>query len=183
MGKSYLILFRGVKEFFDVDTKEPRNEDILNFVDIMKAIYARSSRFKRGNPNCRPFYVTTGKWLNDASIGSKISKSVAELRKLEIFRDVDIIPIAALEMQKLYSLSKNSIAREFTFQFRQDILEIPGVKEAFVGLISAKDFLPIVCNELGEMVRSIFYDNVRDFQGYGTVNTEIKTTLPSDKKQ
>src|ERR1700733_13082590 len=135
----------------------------------------RSSKFKRGNPNCRLFYVTTGKWLNDASIGSKIPKSVAELRKLELFRDVDIIPIGASEIQKLYGLSKNSIAREFIFQFRQDIPEIPGVKEAFVGFISAKDFLPIVCNESGEMVRSIFYDNVRDFQGYWTVNTEIKT--------
>jgi hypothetical protein len=182
-GQKLLNFVSGVKEFFDVETKEPRNEDILNFVEIMKAIYARSSKFKRGNPNCRLFYVTTGKWLNDASIGSKISKSVTELRKLEIFRDVDIVPIGASEIQKLYGLSKNSIAREFIFQFRQDIPEIPGVKEAFVGFISAKDFLPIVCNESGEMVRSIFYDNVRDFQGYGTVNTEIKRTLLSDRKQ
>jgi AIPR protein len=182
-GQKLLNFVSGVKEFFDVDTKEPRSEDIMSFVDIMKAVYSRSSKFKSGNPHCRPFYVTTGKWMNDASLASKITKSTDDLKKLEIFRDVEIIPIGASEIQKLYGLCKNSIAREFTFQFRQDIPEIPGVKEAFVGFISAKDFLPIVCNESGEMVRSIFYDNVRDFQGYGTVNNEIKTTLLSDKKQ
>ena len=182
-GQKLLNFVSGVKEFFDIDTREPRNEDIMNFVDIMKAVYSRSSKFKRGNPHCRLFYVTTGKWSDDNSITSKISKSIVELRKMEIFRDVEIVLLGASEIQRLYGLSKNSIAREFTFQFRQDIPEIPGVKEAFVGFISAKDFLPIVCDESGEMVRSIFYDNVRDFQGYGTVNNEIKTTLLSDKKQ
>lgn len=95
---------------------------------------------------------------------------------------MEIVPIGAADLQKLYSRSKNFIAREFTFQFRRDIPEIPGVKEAFVGFIPAKEFLRLVCSETGEMVRSIFYDNVRDFQGYSKVNKEIRNTLHSDKK-
>jgi len=182
-GQKLLNFVSGVKDFFDFETKEPRNDDVMIFVTITKAIYEKSSKFKKGNPTCRLFYVTTGIWVNEDSLLNKIRKCTSELKALQIFRDVEIVPIGAADLQKLYSRSKNFIAREFTFQFRHDIPEIPGVKEAFVGFIPAKEFLRLVCSETGEMVRSIFYDNVRDFQGYSKVNKEIRNTLHSDKKQ
>lgn len=172
----------GVSEFFDPNTKEPRNERILEAANVMQRIYGSSGKFKRGNPACRLYYVTTGKVQGDASLGNRIDKVKDDLESLEYFNDVEVTLIGASELRKLYNLSRNSISREFNFPSRQDIPEIPGVKEAFVGFIPAKQYLPIIC-ENGKIIRSIFYDNVRDWQGYNDVNKEISETLKSDRKR
>jgi AIPR protein len=172
----------GVGEFFNPETKEPRNERVVDAVDVMQRIYSKSGKFKRGNPACCLYYVTTGKVQGDASLGNRIDKVKGELEQLEYFNDVEVTLIGASELRKLYNLSKNSISREFMFSTRQDIPEIPGVKEAFVGFIPAMQYLPIIC-ENGKIIRSIFYDNVRDWQGYNDVNKEISETLKSDRKR
>jgi len=52
------------------------------------------------------------------------------------------------------------------------------VKEAYLGYIPAKEFLPIITNEDGEIMRGIFESNLRDFQGLNNpVNNAIKETL------
>jgi hypothetical protein len=149
---------------------------------IAAAIYKRSSKFKRSRPVCRLYYVSTGRWQGDAALEARREKAVEYLSSTELFSDVEFVPIGAADLQKLYSESKNSISRDFIFQYRQDIPEIPGVKEAYVGFIPAKQFLPIICDANGEIVRSIFYDNVRDFQDYNDVNNGMKKTLLSDSK-
>ncbi|HLI98452.1 MAG TPA: AIPR family protein, partial [Bradyrhizobium sp.] len=172
----------GVSEFFNPSTKEPRNERIIEAVEVMRRIYNKSSKFKRGNPSCLLYYVTTGKVTGDASLGNRIDKIRGELTSLEYFKEVEVTLIGASDILKLYNFSKNSISREFIFGSRQDIPEIPGVKEAFVGFIPAQQYLPIIC-ENNEIIRSIFYDNVRDWQGYNDVNEEISATLKSEKKR
>ena len=172
----------GVGEFFDPNTKEPRNARIMEFVEIMRAIYARSSKFKRGNPACLLYYVTTGKVVGDASLAARSAKVREELASSEYFSEVGVNLIGAADILKLYTFSKNSISREFVFSSRQDIPEIPGVREAFVGFIPALHYLPIVCDN-DEIVRSVFYDNVRDWQGYNDVNDEIRSTLKSDRRK
>ena len=37
--------------------------------------------------------------------------------------------------------------------------------------IPALQFLPIICDGAGEVVRSLFYDNVRDFHGFAGMPT------------
>jgi len=51
-----------------------------------------------------------------------------------------------------------------------------------LGFVSARTFLSIVSDEDGDIIKSIFYDNVRDWQDYNQVNTEIKETLASEHK-
>jgi hypothetical protein len=165
----------GVSEFFNPDTKEPRNEYVKAAADLMAAIFSKSAKFKRGNPTCRLYYATTGKWPGEGALEARRLAVTKELENLDYFSEVDVIPVGSSELQKFYNQTKNAISREFVFTNRQDIPEIAGVKEAFVGFIPAKQFLPII-SETGEIIRSIFYDNVRDFQGYNGVNNEIRET-------
>lgn len=171
----------GVSEFFNPATKEPRNDYIKAAVDVMAAIFGKSAKFKRGNPTCRLYYATTGKWSGEGALEARRAAVRKDLEGLDYFSDVEIIPVGAAELQKYYNQTKNSISREFVFANRQDVPEIPGVTEAFVGFVPAKQFLPII-SESGEIIRSIFYDNVRDFQGYNGVNNEIRETLKSNRK-
>lgn len=58
-----------------------------------------------------------------------------------------------------------------------------GVKQAYLGLVRCKDFLSLLTDSDDNMLTNIFEDNVRDFQGYNTVNTEIQDTLQNEDDQ
>jgi hypothetical protein len=146
----------------------------------MSAIYERSPKFKRGNPICKLYYVTTGSWANDPQLEARRAAAVLDLTALRLFRDVELSPVGATTIQRLYNQAKNAVSREFTFSERTVIPEIPGVTEAYLGLIPASEFISILADENGDITKSLFYDNVRDFQDYNAVNTEMRQTLESE---
>ena len=145
----------------------------------MRAIYSRAAQFKRGNLSCKLYYVTTGKWENDQSLIGRSETVTADLKNTDLFSDVDFYPIGKAEIQKLYAQAKNAIAREFVFQNRTVVSAMSGVADAYLGLIPAAEALKILTDEDGEIVKSIFYDNVRDWQNFNDVNDEIRRTLES----
>lgn len=167
----------GILEFFSDTPVAPRNNSIEQAERVMAAIYEKSSKFKRGNPVCKIFYVTAGKWTEDRALCARRDSEIARLDQLSIFREVEFTPVGAEEIQRLYNQTKNSISRTFEFPLKNVIPSMPGVSEAYLGLVPAKEFLKIVQDESGNIMKSIFYDNVRDWQDYNAVNTGIKDTL------
>jgi len=79
-------------------------------------------------------------------------------------------PVDADELYKLDQLTKNTISAEFTFPQRVPMPEMQGVKEAYLGILPAIEYLQLVVDEAGMIRKSLFYDNVRDFQSYNPVN-------------
>jgi hypothetical protein len=173
-----------VPDFFKETPTLPRSKEMKEAAELMTAIYDRSSKFKRGNPACRLYYVTTGRWTGDQALEARRANVVADLTALGVFRDVSLTPVGADGLQTLYNETKNSISREFLFPNRTPIPEVAGVKEAYLGFLAAPTFLSIIQDENGEIIKSIFYDNVRDWQGEspGHVNAEISETIRSDHK-
>lgn len=171
----------GVQDFFGKGKLE-RNDQIKSAVEIMEAIYKRSGKFSKGNPLCYMYYVTTGKWLGDKNLVARASAEVEELKVTGLFKNVEFIPVGADQIQKLYNQTKNSITREFDFPQRTVIPEIAGVKEAYLGLLPAKVFLSLVSDDDKDIIKSLFYENVRDWEGYNAINAEIRETLKSDAR-
>ncbi len=145
----------------------------------MAAIYKFSGKFKHGNPDCKLYYVTTGKWREDATLEARRQAGIADISNTNLFGSVDFQCFGADEVQRLYRESKNALSREFQFQNRTDIPEIPGITEAYLGYVPVRQFINIIKDEDGKILQSIFYDNVRDWQGDNPVNSEIIATLTS----
>ena len=173
-----------VEQFFEPNSTLSKTPALEPMIAVMRGIYDKSSKFKRGNPALKLYYVTTGRWNDEPVLEERRQRVASDLMGSGSFSDVEFSPIGAAGIQKLYQQSKNAIARELQFVNRQDLPEIPGVREAFVGFVPAKQFLRVICDDSGEIVRSLFYDNVRDFQGYveDGANDEMKKTLRSDAR-
>lgn len=169
----------GVADFFSEAPKLPRNAAVGEAAAVMSAVYERGSRFKRGNPVCRLYYVTTGKWIGDVNLEARRATVIDDLTRLRLFREVEFIPVDADGLQKLFNETKNAISREFLFEEKSVVPEMPGVDEAYIGLVSASVFLGLIRDDRGEIIKSLFYDNVRDWQDYNSVNSEMKETLES----
>jgi hypothetical protein len=69
----------GVLDFFRDVPKLKRNTKVAAAAEIMQVIYAKSSKFRRGNPICKMFYVTTGKWTDDRTLNARIESARTDL--------------------------------------------------------------------------------------------------------
>jgi hypothetical protein len=169
----------GVSDFFKDQPALARNKRIVAAAATMTEIYQRSGLFKRGNPDCRIFYVTTGKWIGDKNLEGRKAGVVTDLNNLGIFREVEFSPIDADAAAKLYRQTKLAIIREFDFNTRTVIPAIPGVEEAYLGLLPGKEFLNLIQDDEEVLIKTIFFDNVRDWQDYNYVNAGIRETVAS----
>jgi AIPR protein len=169
-----------IRDFFADLPKLPRTSRLKELAEIAVEIYKQSAKFKRSNPSCYLYYATTGQWIAENTLDARRKAAIAELESENIFGPVLFECIGADVLQKLYRQAKNAVARDFTFSDHAAAPEIPGVKEAYLGYIPAKEFLPIITSEDGEIMRGIFESNLRDFQGPNNpVNNAIKETLAS----
>lgn len=173
----------GIKDFFSETPGLIRNEDVTRFAEISNHILQNAARFKQ-NPKCKLYYVTTGKWSNDQNHTAAVNAAINDLDAENIFESIEFNPIGASELTKLYRQTKNPSTAEFIFTEKVTLPEINGVQESYYGILPFEEFKKILVDESGS-IRSIFDDNVRDFQGSDNpVNKKIKSTLTSeDPKQ
>jgi len=181
-GKKLSDFGFGVKDFFDPHPKLTRNVSIKQAAKIMEVLYENGTKFK-GNPICRMYYATTGTWNGDGDLENRRLSVEADLRSLKIFRDVSFDCVGAEGIQQFYRQTKNAVVREFTFTHRTLLPEIMGVSEAYIGYIPLSELFSIVTDDNGELLGSIFFENVRDWQDYtADVNKEIRETVQSAHK-
>ena len=173
----------GVKDFFSESPSLVQNEKVKNFTKITEEILNRSSKFKKGNPVCHLYYVTTGKWQDDTNLIARKNMVIQDLQGLNIFELVSFEFVDATNLHKLYREFQNAISQEIVFNNRNVIPDIPGVEQAYLGLLPATEYLKLIENENQEIISSLFYDNVRDWQEWNSVNNEIKKTLEEDKSK
>lgn len=173
----------GINDFFSTTPSLPQNEDVRIKFKIANEIFLRSSKFKKGNPQCYVYYTTTGKWTGDTNLSVRKMAVVRDLQDLTLFRKVEFDFIDAERIQSLFRETKNAISTEINFPERTVLPELPGIEQAYLGLLSSTEYLKLIQNTNEEVITSIFYDNVRHWQEWNPVNKEIKETLENAEQR
>ncbi|MHC0522742.1 AIPR family protein [Vibrio harveyi] len=174
--KEMHAFYFGVNDFFSESPKLPRNSDISKAAEISDYILDFASDFKE-NPKCRTYYITTGVVNEDANISAVVDSAKQDLRSYNLFESVDINVLGANELGKLYRKTKDPVSSKFSFSTKVTLPEVEGIDESFYGVIPFSEFEKILVDENGS-IRSVFDDNVRDFQGANNiVNTNIQETI------
>ena len=182
-GSEISNFFFGVKDFFATKPTLPRNAAVAGKESLTKAIYTKSPLFKRGNPLIRLFYATTGKWQDDPKLVARIENEKEALLELNIFRGVEFIAVDARLLQRLYASAKNRLSKSIEFTSKVTLPALPGIQESYLGYLPADQYLKLITDDSGNILRGLFYDNVRDFQGDNPVNHEMDETLKSPAQQ
>ncbi len=173
-----LKLGSGVEDFFNISSTSVKNEMIQEKIAISD-IFIKNA-IKINNIKCSLYYITTGKWTNDKNLSSKINKVKKDLDGLNLFISTEFNPIDEKELQKLYKSTKEPIKREIELPDRITLPEMENIEQAFLCVIKANEFLKLITQD-NFLLKKVFYDNVRDFQGDIPVNQEIKSTLASSQ--
>jgi hypothetical protein len=172
----------GVCDFFSETPQLPQNDRVQLYTRVSKEVFDRSRLFKKGNPQCLLYYVTTGRWADDANLVARRNAGRQDVEALGLFRKVAFDCIDADQLQRLYRESQNAATTEIVFSQRTVIPEIPGVEQAYLGLLPASQFLRLVENDNDEVLTSLFYDNVRHWQEWNPVNSEMRDTLSTPER-
>jgi hypothetical protein len=172
-----------VQDFFSETPQLNQNQTIQLKRRIMDQILRHSSKFRRGNPQCFLYYVTTGNWNHDHNLSARKKSVENDLQSLGLFRNVSFEYVDASYLQKLYRDSQNAITKEIVFTYRTTVPDLPNVEQSYLGLLQVSEFLKLIENSNQEILATIFYDNVRHWQEWNQVNTEIKETLYDQNQQ
>ena len=164
-----------VKEFFR-DGDLLFEDELLNLRDLKNYIYKNSIKMEEP-PSLKLYYATTGKWNSDENLMTVINSGIKDLNSTDLFSDVKFVPIDADKLKALYREIKNKITKEIIFDKHTILPKMDKISESYLGILPATELAKITSDENGDLIKTIFYDNVRDFQGYNKVNTGIKETI------
>lgn len=173
-----LKFFAAVEQFFT-----ERDPDAIKTLEkwflIKERVFALAGRFSE-NPQLNLFYVTTGTWSKEQLLSSQIEAAKARLQAMRLFSQVSIVMVDGSDLTSMYRSIVTQVARSVNMDKYAIVPKIAGVRQAFIGVLPAAEYIKLISGEDGQILRHLFYDNVRDFQGENPVNREITETLVGD---
>lgn len=171
----------GVRSFFEEQPAIPMNPQLTNLRALKDYVYRFSIDMDKP-PVCEMYYVTTGTWLGDATLEGKIKVEKTALEGTKLFSEVRFVPVDNGYLKRLYLELRRKVTKEINFEKHTAMPTIGEVHQAYIGILPALEYLKLITDTDGNLIRSLFYDNVRDFQGHNLVNQEIETTI-QDQEQ
>lgn len=180
-GAEISNFFFGIRDIFADEPKLPRGPKLSEKEAVLKHIYTKSAHFRRGNPELKLYYVTTGTWQDDPQLTARVNAEISTLDELNIFTSPpQFIPVDARILQQLHNRSQSVYTATVDFSNRVTLPLVDGVRESYLGYLPVSRYLDAITDDEGNLIRGLFYENVRDYQGENDVNKEINQTLQQE---
>ena len=166
----------GVRAFFDNESQYPFNDNVLFWRNLKDYLYEEDVILQwKGSPMVRCYYVTLG----DLRPHIEHEDLIRQFKKdmMDICDNVPFIFQGAKEFKDVIDQNQNKLKASLPFL---DTMSLPGtadVGNSCVVLCNAMDYVMLLNTNDGIIRKTLFNDNVRDFQGDNTVNTEIYNTI------
>lgn len=165
----------------------PKNPDLDEKLQILDALYdcpSLGSEIDSGHPRLKLLYCVTGHNSGTQDHLALCSSFHDDLNKQMLTVDNTCTIIPYPELNRLYKHNRvrihNTIIIDSAITFHNNM---EGISESHLCLVSFPEFkkLMILSGENGtsndKMIKSIFEDNVRDYQGDNPVNTAIANSI------
>ncbi|RWL43525.1 MAG: hypothetical protein EOR60_20715 [Mesorhizobium sp.] len=173
--------FDAVTGFFDESLKG-ESDAIDDLIGAMDAIYERG--VGKRNPKLSCYYVATGNYEEPSRIEKLRTGFRLGLEELNIFdsKTITIEMVGARNLQQWYRAATTAVEVEIDFP-RNVVMPTNGhVEEAYIGYIDAANLLALyVSKDADEEVvginRSVFFDNIRDYDSRSKINIAIKESV------
>lgn len=154
------------------------SQDVENLRECIAAVYASPAKLASGLPKLDVRYVTTGKQVSEG-VEAKAADQAGELKATDRFGSVDFRCVPLDELRELRRQATEAESATISMLKKVAMPVAPGVEEAHSGYLLATELVDKVLTAPGSGLirKSLFFENVRDFQGYNNVNSEIRESL------
>jgi hypothetical protein len=157
--------------------------DVGNIRDCLNAVYENIGKLSGALPQLHVRYVTTGDQVADM-VAQKASSAQQRLTELGRFDVVEFRCVTRRELRALYRRATTKATATFPMPKKVFLPKVPDIEQSLLGLLSTKDLVrDVLSDETGRLRKTLFHENVRDFQGYNDVNSEIRVTLRDPERR
>lgn len=172
---SFLKFISAVKNFVNYSASLATNEKLKEKKEIFDFMYENVTNIDH-LPECRLFYVHTG--LDDHGIDEDIKNDESSaINKDILFNNVHINIIGGQELREKYQGTKNRVEKDVKLEKYTELPDAKGVRESFIGALGGDQFISLITDDDGNIMRRLFVDNVRDFLGDNLVNKDISESI------
>jgi len=171
----------GITDFLSETQFEPHNAKIANWIELKDYLCCEEILVHWENsPSIKIFFAYTGEWKEDPHIIAKFERTKCEIDKIGLYQDVTIKYLDCEKIKKLCDEVDNQFNKAITIIDALELNEAHDVTSSRVLLCAAKDFIELLLDDDLELRRTLFKDNVRDYQGSTEINDEIFNTIKND---
>jgi hypothetical protein len=182
-GGDVLKFTRAVEGFFDV--KDIGSSSVIQGArQVHAAVVANAARLAE-NPQIRAVYAATGKLEPGTAAGKHLAELHNDLQALDLFSAIRCEAVDGAKLQHLYRSATSAATATIEFNSKVTLPPIEGVEQAYLGVLPAGELMKLLSDDdSDEIRRSVFEDNVRDFQGADApVNAGIRETVRGSDRE
>ena len=168
----------GIYAFLSECCYEPYNEKIAELLEIKEYLFSDAVMMAwKEAPVIKCFYVIFGDWRYDEHIEGKITSLKAKIDQLNNYSDCSIRCYGTQELVQIFNDNNNQIQVTLNVLGSIEFEEVPEITNSQVILCKASEFLKLLKTEEGIIRKSLFCDNVRDYQGQTAINQGMLDTI------
>jgi hypothetical protein len=174
----------GVRDFLLEDHLQPRNEKINNALAIKDFLLSDDVvAVWENNPSVRLYYVAMGTWRDSPHLNAYATQFQSDIAALLTYSECNVHFVDAAGLKATCDNNENTFTTSLETIDTMPLTEVAGVKNSCVALCYASEFMKLLSTEEGIIRKSLFDDNVRDYQGFNNVNEEISQTIKSEPEK
>ena len=168
----------GIYSFLSESCYEPHNDKISDLLDIKNYIFSDYVMMQwKEAPKVKSYFAIMGEWRDDDHINGKTSSLQARIDGLNDYCEYNHRFLGLKEILSIYEEINSSFQIALNVLGSIEFEELEGVKNSLVILCRATDLIKLLETEEGLIRRTLFFDNVRDFQGKTIINNGMEETI------
>lgn len=168
----------GVYDFLSTKHFEPHNDKIDEWIALKDYIFSEDIMlFWKDAPIVTAYYVIFGEWREDAHIEGKNKALNEKIDALNDYSDFSCKFLGSSDIARISDDNENSFKIVLNVLGSLEFEEVEDVSNSQVILCKATDFVKLLLTEEGNIRRSLFSDNVRDYQGNTNINEGMLDTI------
>jgi len=180
----FLSFMSGVRNFLDENAKMPHRGEIQELLDIKEYLIGEDSVCKwADNPLVRLYYVTMARQHNSETQIALAETFKKDIARLNTYKEPVIHFIDRSDLKSIIDSNESSFAETINFTYSMPLTHVEGVNDSCVLLCYASELKKLLRAPDGLIRKSLFDDNVRDFQGNNLINSEIGHTIKAEPQK
>lgn len=175
----FLKFIAGVRDFLAEDSKLPQNDKIKEAIELKKYILSDNFISKwDNNPFVKLYYVAMGRWrANNTHLLALAKQAEEDIVALSTFEKPEIHFVDSESLKTICDQNENRFDVTVATYDIMELTPVEGVENSCIAVCFGNELIKILKTETGEIRKSLFNDNVRDYQGENAVNNEMFNTI------
>lgn len=171
----------GVRDFLQETNKQPMNENIKKMLIIKDFLLSEDVVFTwENNPTVRIYYVAMGKWRGSPHLQALSEQWKEDIAQLNTYEDPKVHFIDSESLKDICDSNENTFSISLNAIDTMALTEVENVDDSCIIICYADEYTKLLTTDDNVIRKSLFNDNVRDYQGESSVNIEIEETIRKD---